>query len=144
MVRSFANVLVLLALTVWPVRASETLPAQLYDLIIETGMPHLEENLRYAVTHQQRCLALADLASAFPALQTPAVSDCTLQDEQRHGDLLSYTLICRAGHGTRGGALWYLGEHVIRGTLVVRLGGKNMTFYQRITARPVGACEATR
>jgi hypothetical protein len=28
------------------------------------------------------------------------------------------------------------------GTLNVKLGGKNMTFFQRLTAKPVGRCSA--
>ena len=34
------------------------------------------------------------------------------------------------------------GEMRLSGTLNVRLGGKNMTFYQRVTARAAGACPA--
>ena len=49
--------------------ASETMPAGLYEVITETGMPHLEENLRYAVTRENRCLTGEDLASAFPILR---------------------------------------------------------------------------
>jgi len=33
-----------------------------------------------------------------------------------------------------------LGEHQFRGRLDVKLGGKNMTFYQTVTALPLGAC----
>jgi hypothetical protein len=33
-----------------------------------------------------------------------------------------------------------LGQGAIAGTLNVRLGGKNMTFYQRITAKPIASC----
>ena len=39
-----------------------------------------------------------------------------------------------------GDARWQLGPDTIAGTLNVRLGGKNMTFYQRITARAAGVC----
>ena len=49
-------------------------------------------------------------------------------------------LICEGGHGTTGTAQWHLGADKIRGTLNVKLGGKNMTFYQRITAKPLGKC----
>jgi hypothetical protein len=69
-----------------------------------------------------------------------------LQNEVRLGDTLSYTLAytltCEAGHGTTGEATWRIEEQRIRGTLNVKLGGKNMTFYQRVTALPVGSCPA--
>jgi hypothetical protein len=31
-------------------------------------------------------------------------------------------------------------EHVIRGKLDVQLGGKNMTFFQRVTGTVIGEC----
>jgi hypothetical protein len=35
-----------------------------------------------------------------------------------------------------------MGEGRAQGTLNVRLGGKNMTFYQRVTATAAGPCAA--
>ena len=43
---------------------------------------------------------------------------------------------------TAGAAAWRIGEQRLRGTLTVKLGGKNMIFYQRVTAKPLGACAA--
>jgi hypothetical protein len=122
--------------------AAQTMPARLYEVITETGMPHLEENLRYAVTRENRCLAGEDLASAFPILKSASLADCKLQHESRHGDAISYILICAGGHGTTGNASWRVGEQLIVGTLSVKLGGKNMTFFQRVTAKAVGECPA--
>ncbi len=132
---------VLLGLMTAPIPASETFPAQLYEVTTETGMPHLEENLRYTVTHEKHCLAHRELAAAFPVLSHPALQGCSLQNETRHNDTLSYALVCPSGHGTTGEAIWQIDGHRIRGTLNVKLGGKNMTFYQRITALPLGACK---
>jgi hypothetical protein len=103
-------------------------------------MPNLEENLRYATTHERRCLSHNDLASAFPILTHASLKDCSLTKESRHGDTLSYVLVCSGGHGTTGGAVWLLQGSRLRGTLNVKLGGKNMTFYQRITATETGEC----
>jgi hypothetical protein len=124
-----------------PVPAWETFPAQLYEVTTETGMPHLEENLRYTITHEKHCMAHRPLAAAFPVLKHPALQGCSLQNEARHDDTLSYALVCAAGHGTTGEAIWQVDEHRIRGNLNVKLGGKNMTFYQRVTALPLGACK---
>jgi hypothetical protein len=118
------------------------MPARLYEVVTETGMPHLEENLRYAVTRENRCLAGDDLASAFPILKSASLADCKLRHESRRGDAISYLLTCDGGHGTTGNASWRVGEQSIVGTLSVKLGGKNMTFFQRVTARPVGKCLA--
>jgi len=119
------------------------MPAGFYEVITETGMPHLEENLRYAVTRENRCLANEDLAAAFPILGHASLADCKLQYGSRNGDVVSYLLACDGGHGTSGSASWRMGEHLIVGTLNVKLGGKNMTFFQRVTARPLGQCPSS-
>lgn len=123
-----------------PVHGSDEAPPQLYELTTETSMPHLEENLRYANTTRRQCLAMSQLTTAFPILQHPALEGCKLENERLLPQSLSYQLVCTGGHGTTGSAIWHLGEHRIRGTLDVKLGGKNMTFYQRITAIPLGEC----
>jgi hypothetical protein len=123
-----------------PVHGSDAAPPQLYELTTETSMPHLEENLRYANTTRRQCLAMSQLTTAFPILQHPALEGCKLENEQLLPQSLSYQLVCTGGHGTTGSAIWHLGEHRIRGTLDVKLGGKNMTFFQRITAIPLGKC----
>jgi len=130
----------LLAAVMAPVRAFDAAAPQLYELTTETGMPHLEENLRYANTTRRQCLALSQLTIAFPILRHPALEGCKLESERREPQSLSYQLVCSGGHGTTGAAIWHLGEHRIRGTLDVKLGGKNMTFFQRITAIPLGKC----
>jgi hypothetical protein len=122
--------------------SAQTLPARLYEVVTETSMPHLEENLRYAITRENRCLTDEDLASAFPVLKSASLADCKLRQESRHGDAVSYLLVCAAGHGTTGNATWRVGERLMVGTLTVKLGGKNMTFSQRITARPLRRCSA--
>jgi hypothetical protein len=105
-------------------------------------MPHLEENLRYSVTHERRCLARQDLATAFPILEHASLKGCRLDHETPGQDSVSYLLVCDGGHGTTGDAIWQLTESRLRGTLHVKLGGKNMTFYQRLTATPVPRARA--
>lgn len=119
---------------------ADALQPQLYDVITETALPNLEETLRYATTRERRCLEPDQLWSAFPILHHSALQGCRLEQEGRRPDYLSYVLACEGGHGTTGRATWQLGSSESVGTLDVKLGGKNMTFYQRITARPLGAC----
>ncbi|HEY7379551.1 MAG TPA: hypothetical protein VH542_12765 [Steroidobacteraceae bacterium] len=130
------------ALLACSVAASSAFAPHFYEVTTVTAMPHLEENLRYATTHEKRCLEHADLASpmVFPVLSHVALSDCRLGAESRDGDSLSYPLICEGGHGTTGSAVWRIGEHQMSGTLSVKLGGKNFTFYQRVTAKLLGEC----
>jgi hypothetical protein len=122
------------------VGASELLPARLYDVTIETGMPHLEENLRYTTTHRRRCISLKDLATEFPILDHPTLAGCALGGAARNDDTLKFGLICDNRHGTTGAAIWHIDKQHIRGRLDVKLGGKNMTFSQTVTARVVGSC----
>ncbi len=124
---------------VW-VHASEMFPERMYEVTTQTDMPHLEENLRYTITHEKRCLTHFPLTAAFPILSHPALQGCSLTDESRQGDTVSYALVCTGGHGTTGEAIWHIDEQGFRGTLRVKLGGKNMTFSQRVTALPLGAC----
>jgi hypothetical protein len=121
-------------------RASESMPPRLYEVTTETVMPHLEENLRYATTRGKRCLDHQQLSSAFPILSHESLKGCRLDNDSRDDETVSYLLICEDGNVTTGTALWHLGAGSIRGTLDVKLGGKNMTFYQRITAKPLGEC----
>jgi len=139
--RWLGSITILLSVVVVePVGGSDADPPQFYELTTETGMPHLEENLRYANTTRRQCLALSQLTTAFPILRHPALEGCKLESERHQPQSLSYQLVCSGGHGTTGAAVWHLGEHRIRGTLDVKLGGKNMTFFQRITAIPLGKC----
>jgi hypothetical protein len=136
----FHTLILVSAFAAVSISASETTPARLYEIVTETGMPHLEENLRYGVTRENRCLTDEELASAFPILESASLADCKLRHESRRSDAVSYLLVCDGGHGTTGSASWRVGEQSIVGTLNVKLGGKNMTFFQRVTAKPLGQC----
>jgi hypothetical protein len=113
---------------------------RLYDMTTETGMPHLEENLRYAIVRQRRCLDPRDLSTSFWMLHDASLQDCRLEQSSRNESGATYDLRCVGGHGTSGGARWKFEPGQLRGTLDVKLGGKNMTFYQRIVAKVIGQC----
>jgi hypothetical protein len=119
---------------------AQTPSSRLYEMATETGMPHLEENLRYAVVREKRCVDRRDLSSAFWMLGHESLQDCKLNKSSQQDDAASYVLMCEGGHGTTGDAQWQFDAERIRGTLNVRLGGKNMTFFQRITGTAIGAC----
>lgn len=121
--------------------AADAPSARRYELVTEIGMPNLDENLRYATTRQARCLDTGDLARAFSMLGDVSLQDCRLVAVTQRDESATYALQCTGGHGTTGEAQWQFDQTSIAGTLNVRLGGKNMTFYQRITGRAVGACQ---
>lgn len=122
------------------VRASETGLVRRYDIVTETSMPHLEENLRYTKTRNQQCLTAEELTSAFSALTQTSLAGCALHHEGTEADTDSYRLVCDGSSGTTGMATWRRAERVSYGALNVKLGGKNMTFSQRITATDLGGC----
>ena len=104
-------------------------------------MPHLEENLRYAATQEQRCLKPDEFASLFPILRHPSLEGCHLDDERRSGSSARYRLACASSQVASGAArLDAVGERIV-GILEVKMGGKNMTFYQRIEAVRLRDCE---
>jgi hypothetical protein len=115
-------------------------PIRLYEVTTATSMPHLDESLRYATRTEARCIDIRDLSGEFWMLRDVSLQDCRLVKTSESADAAGYLLVCDGGHGTTGNASWQLGPGAIAGTLNVRLGGKNMTFYQRITAKPIGSC----
>jgi hypothetical protein len=121
-------------------RLSEADSPVLYDMVTETGMPHLEESLRYTTTREQRCLTRDGLLSFFPILQHESLQDCSLGRPDSNRGVWTMPLLCTGAHGTSGRAQWQFGDGKIVGTLNVKLGGKNMTFYQRVTATRRGEC----
>ena len=110
---------------------------RLYDVTTETGMPHLEESLRYAILRQRRCLDPRDLSNVFWMLDDVSLQDCRLEKTAQAEGSARYELRCDGGHGTTGSAQWQIEPEQLRGTLDVKLGGKNMTFYQRVVARAI-------
>jgi len=124
-----------------PALASGPMFPKLYEVTTEIGMPHLEENLRYATTRETSCLTSVD-ALAFPMLKHEALQGCHLDYVKHRDETIYYVLTCAGPQAATGDAEWRLDANQIRGTLNVKLGGKNMTFYQRITAAQVGECAA--
>ena len=112
----------------------------LYEVVVQTTMPHLEENLRYTKSTSTQCLAKSELLVTFPVLTENAFHDCKLT-KQAHSDThATYHLVCPASTGTTGTAAWRFNSSHLAGTLEVKLGGKNMTFHQLITAKRIGEC----
>lgn len=69
-----------------------------------------------------------------------AFRGCRLEPLSAGQDTVALRLACAGDAGTAGTATWTLRGRQYRGTLEVRLGAKNMTFYQRVAATPAGAC----
>jgi len=111
-----------------------------YEIVARTVMPHLEENLRYATTRERRCLRSDELPMIFPILQHPSLEGCNLGSERRRGDTTRYRLVCASPQVATGTARLDAGPRRVVGVLEIKMGGKNMTFAQRIEAVRQGEC----
>lgn len=112
-----------------------------YEITARTVMPHLEENLRYATTRERRCLRGHELSSVFPILRHPSLEGCKLGKQSRRGGAIRYLLVCASPQVATGSARLDEGPRHIAGLLEIKMGGKNMTFAQRIEAVRQGECE---
>ena len=122
--------------------ASEfTLPAGEYAIRSNMVMPHLDE-MRRIIAEQSRCLTADDSRALFPVLRQPALHGCTFGFGETQGEAFQYVLVCQTARVATGTAeLTRQGATVI-GNLVVKMGGKNMTFAQRVAAVRTGECES--
>ena len=134
--RTAGIVCLLLTFQILTVSAADIpLPAK-YQLQTRLSMPNLDENLRSAVNTQKVCISrVMDL---FPVLMQPAFKGCRLGDPS-NGAESTYQLFCGSGGGSGVVKLKKRGDRWI-GRLSVKMGGKNMTFSQSVTAEPVGSC----
>lgn len=117
-----------------------TLRPGVYEIVAQTVMPHLEENLRYAMVRERRCLQSDGLASLFPVLDHYSLAGCVLQRASRHDEAIRYHLVCQRPDVASGSAWIRPVPGRIEGVLEVKMGGKNMTFEQRVRAMRQGEC----
>ena len=116
------------------------LPPGAYTLASQTTMPHLEE-MRRVVREEQRCFDGGDaLPALFPVLRQPALTGCSLGYGFRDGERLRYALVCASASVATGSAEVRTTATGVTGKLEVRMGGKNMTFAQRVQATRRGDC----
>lgn len=124
------------------VSAITSTPSQFYTITTEIGMPNLEENLRYTAQQEQACLSQDALYHRFPILSHPALAGCRLGEHSENSFGTRFPLVCDNNHGTTGSVLWTTYGVRSTGTLSIRLGGKNMTLWQRVTATARGPCRS--
>ena len=111
-----------------------------YDVTVETVLPHLEENLRYSTIRQRQCLGTNDAESLFPLLLHPALAGCALVGGQTFAERVEFSLRCRNPEAATGTARLRVNANGVYGVLEIKMGGKNMTLSQRISAPRLGGC----
>jgi hypothetical protein len=112
----------------------------LYELTAETVLPHLEENLRYATTHSRQCLGTQEASALFPILRHEAFAGCTLVHASSSETEAHFSLRCDNPQAATGAAEFALQSGGFQAVLYLKMGGKNMTLSQRLSAPRLGAC----
>ena len=122
--------------------SSDAFPVGIFDINSEVVLPNLEENLRFSGTKENRCVNSHGINDLFSILQHPSLAKCSLYFGKWHGEIIAYTLHCDSSSGTMGSARLHTRGNRILGVLEVKMGGKNMTFSQHITAKRIAGCES--
>jgi hypothetical protein len=82
---------------------------------------------------------MQDASALFPLLRHPAFAGCSLirdAESETH-----FSLRCDNPQAATGAARFELEPGGFRAILYVKMGGKNMTLSQRLSASRLGACE---
>ena len=115
------------------------LPPGRYEITAQTVMPHLDE-MRRITAVETRCLA-DDATALFPVLRQPALRGCALVPAA-HAESGRFDLQCQTALVATGSATVAVTAQHVKGDLIIKMGGKNMTFSQHVRARPQGPCSA--
>lgn len=122
------------------VAAEDALRGGRYHIESRMVLPHLEE-MRRIVDVERTCLPAARVAGLFPVFRQPAMTGCTLDRADALAPAGAYVLHCEGNNGATGTAEIARDGARVTGVLRAKMGGKNMTFSQHITARRDGDCK---
>ena len=125
------------------IAADAEVPAHRYEIASTMLMPHLDE-MRRQVSHHTRCIKDDRPADLFPVFEQHALRGCTLGYEKvvetASGARHDYVLSCASARVASGTASIERAGQKRVGMLAVKMGGKNMTFSQRIEAQRGAPC----
>lgn len=119
---------------------AEVPPAGQYALESQMILPHLDE-MRRLSRHRTVCIEGQDADKFFPVFLQPAFIGCELRAEAGEAAVQHYVLLCDAVNGASGHAHLKQCAGGLRGELKAKMGGKNMTFSQFVTAIYSGPCD---
>jgi hypothetical protein len=121
--------------------AGEALQVTAGEYAIESNMtmPHLEE-MRRIVARETRCVGAQDVRALFPVMRQPALNGCRFDFPEQAADAVQYVLACESARVATGTLALQARPPKLIGHLEVKMGGKNMTFSQRVVATRQGPC----
>ena len=105
-----------------------------YVIKTQMIMPNLEESLRYTNSTVTKCLNGMFSGDLFPILSHQSLRGCKLIYESNDKNTYHYSLSCPGTNQTRGYAKVVNEGSTVSGVVNIRMGGKNMTFSQRVIA----------
>ncbi len=123
--------------------APPELSAGEYAIESNMTMPHLDE-MRRMVSRETRCIAAQDIRALFPVMRQPALNGCQFDFPKPVQDSIHYVLACESARVATGTLILEAKPPTVIGNLAIKMGGKNMTFAQRVVATRQGACDAKR
>lgn len=136
--RSFAALSAVL-LAPFAVAADDTMvPPGLYAVKSQMVMPHLDE-MRRIIKQEQRCV-MDDPAPLFSVLRQDALHGCKFGYPKKTAQSMNYVLVCQTAMVATGNIVVEPQREAFIGTMEIKMGGKNMTFTQRIEATRLGDC----
>jgi len=139
---TLVGVAVALGLGASSAASTVSVEAGLYELTAQTVLPHLEESLRYATTRSRLCLGTQEASALFPLLRHEAFAGCSLVHESSSEGEAHFYLRCDNPQAATGAAHFALQSGGFQAVLYIKMGGKNMTLSQRLSAPRLGACTA--
>ena len=114
--------------------------AHSYEVAATMVMPHLDE-MRRQVSQHTRCVKDDEPSALFPVMDQHALRGCRLGYPKTVADARrEYVLVCASARVASGTASIDESGAVLVGQLAVKMGGKNMTFSQRVEARRGAPC----
>lgn len=122
------------------------IPAGEYEIIANTSLPHIQDNLAGLNTRELRCLNQPEAGQLFPILDHPSFTDCSLEHVSSVGDdvkrdaVHSLDLVCRNKRAATGKAQFNIEQARFSALLSIKMGAKNMTMIQNLRARMVSPC----
>jgi hypothetical protein len=99
-----------------------------------------EVNLRYTDVRERRCPCDHDLSAFFPILRHQSLNGCELGRPSPRGGVIYDPLVCHGAGGMKGTAQLNEAADSILGELKIQMGGKHLTFSQRVEATRRGDC----
>ena len=119
---------------------SISIPIGQYETTARILLPHLEQNLKNTTVKQVRCLDELEIGTLFPILQYPTFNGCKLLFIENQENV--FDLSCDNDHAASGLATFAIGPDRFSADLNIKMGAKNMTLMQRITASKISDCTA--